>query len=339
MKSQKHAFTLVELLVVIGVIALLISILLPSLAKAREAANRVACASNLRSIGQGFLMYAAENKGNFPRTVWFPDLMYWSGPDTWGGLRAFSNPTGVDPFTNASDLYYDNPTTPWNTTKRPGDNDVTAPLFLLLRYYKFSPKVFICPSRSGDYYPDRFDTLGVAGASTDPAQRSNFSSPYNLSYSVSVMYPTSASVGSGFRWNSKVNAGFALMADLNPGFQYPNTNVLPTVSAYGVTGPLLPSDSGAIQRRANSRNHQREGQNVMYADGHVAWAQTAFAGYNSDNIYSMIADTTDFGLGGNAYTSTTVVPWATWQGWNKYDSMMQPQESANTSTSGGPGIF
>jgi prepilin-type N-terminal cleavage/methylation domain-containing protein len=91
MKRASKGFTLVELLVVIGIIALLISILLPSLNRARETANRVKCASNLRQIGQGFLLYSNENKQAYPRTV----------AASTADLTAFSNPLSNDPFVGA----------------------------------------------------------------------------------------------------------------------------------------------------------------------------------------------------------------------------------------------
>ena len=79
-RSQRTGFTLVELLVVIGIIALLISILLPSLNRARETANRVKCASNLRQIGTAIQLYANENRGAFPRTAYSAGLT----TATWG---------------------------------------------------------------------------------------------------------------------------------------------------------------------------------------------------------------------------------------------------------------
>jgi prepilin-type N-terminal cleavage/methylation domain-containing protein len=63
MRKQKSAFTLVELLVVIGIIALLISILLPALGKARKQAILAQCLSNEKQIGQAIYMYAISNNG------------------------------------------------------------------------------------------------------------------------------------------------------------------------------------------------------------------------------------------------------------------------------------
>src|SRR5437762_4350311 len=113
--NRKTGFTLVELLVVIGIIALLISILLPSLNRARETSNRVVCASNLRQIGQAILLYANENKGSYPRTF------YKAGAPLAFSDDASDGGTLRDPFGNKG------------VAGKVGDNEVLAGVFLLIR--------------------------------------------------------------------------------------------------------------------------------------------------------------------------------------------------------------
>ena len=83
----RHGLTLTELLIAVGLIALLVCLLLPVLGKVRAAANASLCLSNLRQMGTAWTVYAAENRGELPAYVWHtpqtPDIS-WNG--YWPGL-------------------------------------------------------------------------------------------------------------------------------------------------------------------------------------------------------------------------------------------------------------
>src|SRR5689334_20177883 len=86
-----RAFTLIEILVVIAIIAILLAILLPSVEKVRHKGYIDACASNLRQIGAAITMYANENHGHYPRTIYSPAAIATAGT----GVNPVISP---DPF-------------------------------------------------------------------------------------------------------------------------------------------------------------------------------------------------------------------------------------------------
>jgi len=79
LQTERRAFSLVELLVVIGIIAILIALLLPTLSRVREQARQVQCAAKLRMVGQALTMYANHNRSHYPS---FSDWQVYGGDGT-----------------------------------------------------------------------------------------------------------------------------------------------------------------------------------------------------------------------------------------------------------------
>src|SRR5688572_24327631 len=143
----RSGFTLVELLVVIGIIAVLLSVLLPVLGSVRRRAQSTACASNMRQIYMAMAMFAHDNKGALPRPYGVGDLS--SDPDmvkTFAWLQLQSNKNGHIDM-----------------------RDNMGALWKYLKGVETRKKVMICPGDEGE---------PIAGHPYDPAY------PRNVSYSL-----------------------------------------------------------------------------------------------------------------------------------------------------------
>ena len=93
MKNTKKAFTLIELLVVISIIALLLSILMPSLAKVKESGKKAICLSNIRNIGLANTLYAASNDDRY--VAWYDETIY-DYVRNWPFVEWCTNPTFLE---------------------------------------------------------------------------------------------------------------------------------------------------------------------------------------------------------------------------------------------------
>ena len=277
----RSAFTLLELLAVIFIIAIVAAILFPTINRTHDGSNRVKCGSNIRQIGQALMLYANENKGNYPRTFYKAGapLVFSSDATNTGNAR--------DPFGDKG---------------LPGtvaENDVTAAIFLLIRTQDITPEVFVCPDSNLDK-----DTYGSAPGISAQSKTSFTDWRKHLSYSFANFYPSEAAVKAGYKLNAATGAEFATAADMNPGVG----------DGYDVTVPNEKSSTARMQK-ANSRNHQGQGENVLYGDGHAEFVQNPFCGTKRDNIYT-VSGSTD----GSVTTSKTVTGSPVWAG----DSVLLP---------------
>jgi prepilin-type N-terminal cleavage/methylation domain-containing protein len=206
--------------------------------------------------------------GSFPRTRFDPQNTGWTCYTGADDANPFVRESGVQP------------------------NDVTAALWLLVREgYITDTSVFVCPSTND--VPDRL--YDANGKLVDAKQRGNFRSSKNLSYSIVSPYNQSP----GFEWNDLGASEFVLLADKNPGINLAKRS--------DVTKPKS-NDPPEMQGYANSLNHGRAGQNVLYSYNAVEFVPSAFrgSGFRRANPRQGVAEQP----GDNIYTTLqrTIVP-------------------------------
>jgi prepilin-type N-terminal cleavage/methylation domain-containing protein len=292
---KKKGFTLIELLVVIAIIAMLLAILMPALNKVKKIAMRVICGTNLKGLGTAQNVYANDYDDEY--VVQGAKL-----PHTWvPGTKTTPSTVGT-PFQNLA----------WLSGNTGTPIGIGASLYLLVREADVSPKSFVCPAGgetefSGknannlditqlfDFgYPVASGTLPAEG----PARCVSYS--YQMPYAAGQTNPAPVSTGSRGKYfaTGGRSASFAVMADKNPYFDPKlTTGGGPTVDSWvdkvswiGVNvappdGDWTKFDKWRIQV-ANAQPHDRDGQNVTYADGHNSYETRTDVGTKNDCIYT-----------------------------------------------------
>jgi prepilin-type N-terminal cleavage/methylation domain-containing protein len=246
---RTKAFTLVELLVVVGIIGMLAGMLIPSIQTAMRIAEAAACMANLRSIGTAVGIYQQQNDQSWP---WIPNVTSdWSKVPT--GTNRDADP-GQDP-------------------KKPGDRSITALLFLLVRDRQ-SPRLFLCPGDDGaeEDTPTRWDDDN--DAATASVYYWDFAESRNVSYSVQAPVRKGEKYLNGMsdEEGAAVTVGDKTRAASDSDWQ---------------PGALTEQTSREEVRRNLSDNHRSIGViNVLRADFSVFQAKRPDIGIDRDNIYT-----------------------------------------------------
>jgi len=320
MKNRLKAFTLIELLVVIAIIALLIAILLPALGRAREQAKRSTCSSNLKQIFTSMYTYSGDYQGSFPMLA----------ASTTGTTSVTAADDGTNWYVNTKQKAEADPFA--CTFKNDAYRTVSANLWLLVRGDFAQADIFICNSseKAGKKVNVRDLSTATDGVVTPAAyidfpfgpasstQMQTVSAGDTIAYSFIQPWTSyGGSKGSFDMWASDSDPRCVLGGDEN------NNSNPKYISSGSSTAPPNGAD---MKTYVNSKNHAGDGQNLMYGDGHAAWATSAYAGVSNDNVYTSRIKDSSTNSPGNIAGDLYVEPKHDTTNW---DTVLVPSTAAN----------
>lgn len=284
--SPRRAFTLIELLVVISIIGLLIAVLLPSLARAKETANRAVCSANIRGIVQSVTIYAQSNHKMFPATAGSINGTYSNDAEPPIGIT----PTIYSPGSVVASYYN-------GAAATQGFANPLACLWILVLQHQETPQSFICPSDPFAAMPSReYQALSAPSgesqvyANFDQVITTNNTNGQGESYSIAfpwqmAMQASPAALPIGSWWTSDDGGDVPVVSDMAPAD-------IATAAGDSVTDRITTTLLSANTFGAyiySSGNHNGAGENVGFADTHVAWETNPYCGDCGDNIFTFDA--------------------------------------------------
>ncbi|HBG27103.1 MAG TPA: hypothetical protein DDX75_08425 [Phycisphaerales bacterium] len=282
---KKKGFTLVELLVVIAIIAMLLAILMPALGKVRQLAQRIMCSTNLSGLGKAMLTYSNDDKyESFP--IGGASGAYWSR------AGATASTAGTNTFDWRISTFVD----PKGTGQRTAT--LSSCLYLLVKIADTTPDQFICPGSDNKKFElNNYDFDGAAASYSnasfsdvwDFGAKDDAKSTYTMgkghnTYSYQLPLPIASNQsGNVYPISTTSNPARPVMADRNPYWTYPLVSTTARLYSYDATGAKVYADTIP---NGNNTYHQKEGQNVLYADNHAKFEKQANCGIQMDNIYT-----------------------------------------------------
>ena len=287
---RSGGFTLVELLVVIGIILLLLAILLPSLQNARELARRTVCANQLKQITNGLLIYAGNNQGCLPVGMAYQGTpRHRTGP--WGAVQNFGGPNVLyaGPIAYANGVYEN---CSWSSGGFPNHIYGYANLVTQGYFTRAQARSFYCPSWTHPYY--QFNTKypdGTQGGWTD----------------LTIPMPTD--------W---MYASYQYRDTFYSGTFTSSTQCYPAQTSYAPTSAIM-ADVWCSDCDINGNNdvaygyvygHQ-VGYNTAYLDGHVSWLPDPYGKMANQNNVTKLYGVNGFDGFASAYSAAVESAWAT----------------------------
>lgn len=282
--SRKHGFTLVELLVVIGIIALLIAILMPALAKARKAAMDAVCLSNLRQFGNGVAMYAQDYNQYIPWSSFdgydsadpsnnvpaYP--MRYNLPAFWRyQIAPYTGPKNLPPLSTSA--------AKWDTEHRTAEGIFQCPLTTVKAIEMATAGVHYAYAEGGYGWNDKYAGslyMWLLGSTWTPTKNIASKVTYTPIKFTQITKPHSETILCGDAaddadaWSSTATgSGFQAYCRLYSPSEYRSA-----------------AANGTQETREISQRHSG-GANMLFADGHAAWMDRAelFRGKGNATAY------------------------------------------------------